>query len=99
MGRSVQEIQEKASELIELVKTRSEGRATLLPITKGFSVREIEAVLGVGLVGIGESYAQELLRKSKEISDSAVKWHMVGNIQRNKVRKLSPVIELWHSVY
>jgi len=99
MGRSVQEIQEKASKLIELVKTRSEGRATLLPITKGFSVREIEAVLGVGLVGIGESYAQELLRKSKEISDSAVKWHMVGNIQRNKVRKLSPVIELWHSVH
>ena len=99
MGRSVQEIQEKASELIELVKTRSEGRATLLPITKGFSVREIEAVFEVGLFGIGESYAQELLEKSKEISDSRLKWHMIGNIQRNKVRKLSPVIELWHSVY
>ena len=99
MDHTVQEIKEKASELIELVKIRSEGRATLLPVTKGFSVREIQAVFEVGLFGIGESYAQELLEKSKEISDSRVKWHMIGNIQRNKVRKLSPVIELWHSVY
>jgi len=99
MGHTVQEIKEKASELIELVKIRSEGRATLLPVTKGFSVREIQAVFEVGLFGIGESYAQELLEKSKEISDSRAKWHMIGNIQRNKVRKLSPVIELWHSVY
>ncbi len=99
MGHTVQEIKEKASELIELVKIRSGGRATLLPVTKGFSVREIQAVFEVGLFGIGESYAQELLEKSKEISDSRVKWHMIGNIQRNKVRKLSPVIELWHSVY
>ncbi len=99
MGHTVQEIKEKALELIELVKIRSEGRATLLPVTKGFSVREIQAVFEVGLFGIGESYTQELLEKSKEISDSRVKWHMIGNIQRNKVRKLSPVIELWHSVY
>ena len=94
----IEGVKERAHELAEVVKTKSGGNAILLPVTKGFGVREVEAVLEVGLTKVGESYAQELLEKAKNITDNRVDWHMIGRIQRNKVKKLSETVDLWHSV-
>ena len=94
----IEGVRERAHELAEVVKTKSGGNAILLPVTKGFGVREVEAVLEVGLTKVGESYAQELLEKAKNITDNRIDWHMIGRIQRNKVKKLSETVDLWHSV-
>ena len=94
----IEGVKERAHELAEEVKTKSGGNAILLPVTKGFGVREVEAVLEVGLTKVGESYAQELLEKAKNITDNRIDWHMIGRIQRNKVKKLSETVDLWHSV-
>jgi hypothetical protein len=94
----IEEVKQRAEELIEIVKTKSAGKAILVPVTKGFGVREIQAMLEVGLTDVGESYAQEILEKAKVVTDSRLSWHMIGRIQRNKVRKLSETVDLWHSV-
>ena len=94
----IDEVKEKAQELVEKVKTKSDGKATLLPVTKGFGAREVEAMLEVGLTAIGESYAQEMLEKAKVINDDKITWHMIGGIQRNKIKKLYKTVDLWHSV-
>ena len=94
----IEEVKERAQELAEVVRTRSDGNAILLPVTKGFGVREVQAMLEVGLTKIGESYAQEILEKTEMITDNRIAWHMVGRVQRNKVQKLSETVDLWHSV-
>ena len=94
----IAEVKERAQELVELVERKSSGRAILLPVTKGFGVREVEAMLEVGLTAVGESYAQEMLGKAELVNDSRVCWHMIGGIQRNKIKKLSTTVDLWHSV-
>jgi len=94
----IEEVKERAQELAEAVKTKSGGNAILLPVTKGFGVGEVQAMLEVGLTKVGESYAQEILEKAKSITDDRLDWHMIGRIQRNKVRKLSETVDLWHSV-
>ena len=94
----IEEIKERAQQLSELVRTKSDGNAILLPVTKGFGAREVQAMLEVGLTKIGESYAQEILEKRKMITDNRIAWHMIGRVQRNKVRKLSETVDLWHSV-
>lgn len=94
----IEEVKERAQELAEVVRTRSDGNAILLPVTKGFGVREVQAMLEVGLTKIGESYAQEILEKTEMITDNRIAWHMIGRVQRNKVRKLSETVDLWHSV-
>ena len=94
----IEEIKERAQQLSELVRTKSDGNAILLPVTKGFGAREVQAMLEVGLTKIGESYAQEILEKRKMITDNRIAWHMIGGVQRNKVRKLSETVDLWHSV-
>ena len=94
----IEEVKERAQELAEVVRTRSDGNAILLPVTKGFGVREVQAMLEVGLTKIGESYAQEILEKTEMITDDRIAWHMIGRVQRNKVQKLSETVDLWHSV-
>ena len=94
----IEEVKERAQQLSELVRTKSDGNAILLPVTKGFGAREVQAMLEVGLTKIGESYAQEILEKRKMITDNRIAWHMIGGVQRNKVRKLSETVDLWHSV-
>ena len=94
----IEEVKERAQQLSELVRTKSDGNAILLPVTKGFGAREVQAMLEVGLTKIGESYAQEILEKRKMVTDNRIAWHMIGGVQRNKVRKLSETVDLWHSV-
>jgi len=94
----IEEIKERAQELAEVVRIKSDGNAILLPVTKGFGAREVQAMLEVGLTKIGESYAQEIFEKTKMITDNRIEWHMIGRVQRNKVRKLSETVDLWHSV-
>ena len=65
----IEEIKERAQQLSELVRTKSDGNAILLPVTKGFGAREVQAMLEVGLTKIGESYAQEILEKKKMITE------------------------------
>jgi pyridoxal phosphate enzyme (YggS family) len=74
----------------------------LVAVTKGFDAGVVREALDAGLADIGESYVQELVGKATELGDGAgdseVHWHFVGRLQRNKVRKASPHVWLWHSV-
>jgi pyridoxal phosphate enzyme (YggS family) len=74
----------------------------LVAVTKGFDAGVVREALGAGLEDIGESYVQELVGKATELGDAAddrgVRWHFVGRLQRNKVRKAAPHVWLWHSV-
>jgi PLP dependent protein len=74
----------------------------LVAVTKGFDAGVVRSALDAGLEDIGESYAQELVGKATELEESgddrALRWHFVGRLQRNKVRKAARYVSLWHSV-
>lgn len=84
-------------------------RVRLVAVTKGFGDDTVRAALDAGLVDLGESYVQELVAKAaaveRAIDESAdpaaavvPRWHAIGRLQRNKVRKAAPYVTLWHSV-
>ncbi len=50
-----------------------------------------------GLKDFGENRAQELSAKQQELPED-IKWHMIGHLQRNKVKYLAPYVYLIHSV-
>jgi hypothetical protein len=78
------------------------GAVRLVAVTKGFDAGVVREALDAGLADIGESYVQELVGKATELGESAgergLRWHFVGRLQRNKVRKAAPHVWLWHSV-
>ncbi|MCL5292058.1 MAG: YggS family pyridoxal phosphate-dependent enzyme [Actinobacteria bacterium] len=66
-------------------------------VTKNRPVEAITKVLSTGVRDIGENRVQEFLPKYYIIGDKAT-WHLVGNLQRNKVAKVVGRIALIHSV-
>jgi pyridoxal phosphate enzyme (YggS family) len=80
------------------------ARIELVAVTKGFGAAVVRTALDHGLVDIGESYAQEMAAKLDDLaaldapSTVEPRWHFVGRLQRNKVRKIAPFVSLWQSV-
>lgn len=76
-------------------------RIRIVAVAKGQPVDAVAAATLAGLDDIGESYVQELAAKADQLPDDlagSVRWHLVGRLQRNKVRHAAPHVHLWHSI-
>ena len=69
----------------------------LIGVTKGVDVERIQEAITSGLEAAGENRVQEAREKVKTLG-GAVRWHMVGHLQRNKVKEAVGLFELIHSV-
>lgn len=69
----------------------------LVAVTKMRTVDEIKDAIACGVTDVGENYVQEAEAKFSIIGD-AVRWHMIGHLQRNKVRHAVEFVSLIHSV-
>lgn len=70
---------------------------TLIAVSKTKPYTDIEAALPSGILDYGENKVQELCRK-EEILPQNIRWHMIGHLQRNKVKYLVGKVSLIHSV-
>jgi hypothetical protein len=69
----------------------------VVAVTKGFGIEAVRAAAAAGLSSVAENYGQELTAKARQAPDG-VEWHMLGHVQRNKVKALVPVVSVWQSV-
>jgi pyridoxal phosphate enzyme (YggS family) len=80
---------------------RLSDRATsdvhLVAVTKSAKLEWIESLIALGVRDLGESRPQQLLDRAERIA-GPVRWHLIGHLQRNKVRKILPVADWVHSV-
>jgi len=58
----------------------------------------VEALLAAGCNELGEARPQRLLEKAEFYAELPVQWHLIGALQRNKVRKILSVTTLIHSL-
>ncbi len=89
---------------------RNTADVKLVVVTKSATVESIKEVMRLGFTELGENRVQQLKRVSTQIAeflteadgDSAsaenITWHMIGHLQRNKVRQVLPIASLIHSV-
>jgi pyridoxal phosphate enzyme (YggS family) len=76
---------------------RDPSDVLLLAVTKSARLEWIEALVALGVRDLGESRPQQLLERAERIG-APVRWHLVGHLQRNKVRKVLPVAQCLHSI-
>jgi hypothetical protein len=69
----------------------------LLAVSKTFPVEVIEEAVAAGQTLFGENKVQELLAKQPALP-SRLRWHIIGHLQSNKVRKILPSVQAIHSV-
>jgi pyridoxal phosphate enzyme (YggS family) len=75
-----------------------DGRAVqIVAVSKTKPVIQILEAIDAGVTDIGENRVQEAVGKYDQI-DRPAKWHLVGHLQRNKVRQALPIFDLVHSV-
>jgi PLP dependent protein len=68
----------------------------VIAVTKGFGPDAVTAARAAGLTDMGENYASEL--RAKAPGPAGTSWHFLGTVQRNKVRALAPLVDLWQGV-
>jgi pyridoxal phosphate enzyme (YggS family) len=77
---------------------RSADAVTLVAVTKYVDAATAGQLLQAGCSDLGEARPQELWSKAAAIADSDIRWHLVGHLQTNKVRRTLPLVALIHSV-
>lgn len=75
---------------------RSRDEVTLIAVTKTVSAEVAATALELGLRVFGENRPQELWRKAEALPNAA--WHLIGHLQRNKIERTLPIVQLIHSV-
>lgn len=76
---------------------RSREEVRLIAVSKTKPVSDIEEVLTTGILDYGENKVQELSDKY-DVLPKNIRWHMIGHLQRNKVKYLIGKTVLIHSV-
>lgn len=97
-------IQDNLNEVNEKIRVTCEscGRAfeeiTLVNVSKTKPVEVLSEGYEAGMRVFGENKVQEIRDKYETFKKEGVRWHMIGHLQRNKVKYIIDKVELIHSV-
>jgi pyridoxal phosphate enzyme (YggS family) len=75
---------------------RPANAVLLIAVTKTKPIGDVRLAMTTGQLDFGENKVQELVEKHAALPEA--RWHMIGALQRNKVRQIIPFIHLIHSV-
>ena len=76
---------------------RKRSDVTLIAVSKTKPVKMLQTVYDLGPRDFGENKVQEMCEKM-EVLPKDIRWHMIGHLQRNKVKYIVGKVELIHSV-
>jgi len=91
---------------------RDPARVQLVAVTKSVQLDVIRVLMELGQLDLGESQVQQLVQRAGMVQEQLARrtildqdaaaakprWHMVGHLQRNKVKPLLPLVHLIHSL-
>ncbi|MDN3686768.1 YggS family pyridoxal phosphate-dependent enzyme [Cyclobacterium jeungdonense] len=69
----------------------------LVAVSKTKPISAIKEAYEAGIRDFGENKVQELTEKEEQLPED-IRWHMIGHLQRNKVKYIAPFVHLIHSV-
>ena len=111
IAENLRRIKEEIGEACARVR-RNPREVRVVAVTKSMEVDTIRLLMDMGQTDIAESRVQELVRRYAMIEESInrrqglleesemrrLRWHMVGHLQRNKVKQITAIVEYLHSV-
>jgi len=77
---------------------RTPDAVRLVAVTKTVPTETIRLLVAADQADIGENRAQQLRDRARNLAGLAVRWHMIGRLQRNKVKYVVPACAMIHSV-
>jgi PLP dependent protein len=77
---------------------RQPDSVTLIAVTKTFPATDVRLLGELGVADVGENRDQEARPKQEACADLPLRWHLVGQLQRNKARSVAQYADVVHSV-
>ncbi|MEW6609203.1 MAG: YggS family pyridoxal phosphate-dependent enzyme [bacterium] len=91
-------------ENLEIIKNRikqvakDSSEIELVAVTKSAGINQIIEAINSGITNIGENRIQEAKGKFDQLKKMEIKWHMIGHLQRNKVKEAIKIFDMIQSV-
>ena len=85
------------SAAIENFRKEIPQNVTLIAVSKTKPISLIQEAYATGQKDFGENKVQELVEKQEALPND-IRWHMIGHLQRNKVKYIAPFVHLIHGV-
>ena len=77
---------------------RDPASVRLVAASKTVDAARIRAAIAAGVTVLGENYLQETRQKLGQLGRAGVEWHLIGPLQRNKVRYVFDLFDMMHSL-
>lgn len=77
---------------------RQSGSVSVIAVTKYVDVPTAEALLPLGVHHIGENRVDKFLEKYQALKDRDVTWHLIGTLQRRKVKDVIQYVDYFHAL-
>ena len=78
-------------------KTFKNPNCLLVAVSKTKPISDLKEAYEAGIRDFGENKVQELQEKQPQLPED-IRWHMIGHLQRNKVKYIAPYVHLIHGV-
>ncbi len=86
-----------ANNIASLNRLLAPRKARLIAVSKTHGIDKIREAYDAGQRLFGENKVQELVDKQPHLP-ADIEWHLIGHLQRNKVKYMAPFVSLIHSV-
>lgn len=111
LAERLEQVRERIARACAQAK-REVTEVTLVAVTKNAVPEQIREVIQLGVTDLGESRVQVLAQRGAQINEyyqrrvqlgdlpvmPKIRWHMIGHLQRNKVKQVLPIVSVVHSV-
>ena len=81
----------------DLIEELTPKKVTLVAVSKTKTAGEIKELYDLGQRDFGENYVQEIIDKKFRLP-ADIRWHFIGHLQTNKVKRLAPFVQLIQGV-
>lgn len=78
--------------------SRSEESASVIAVTKYVDVGTVQELMKTGITNIGENRVDKFLEKYHALKTEDIVWHLIGTLQRRKVKEVINLIDYFHAL-
>lgn len=86
------------SENLHAIKKEIGNNVNLIAVSKTKPIEDIDKAYNLGIRDFGENKVQELVEKIDKFQKEDIRWHLIGHLQRNKVKYIVGKVYLIHSL-
>lgn len=111
LAEKLEQVRERITAAAAKAK-RDPSEVTLVAVTKSAAPEQIREILQLGVADLGESRVQQLAQRAAQLNEfvsrravhgegnfpDKIHWHLIGHLQRNKVKQVLSIVSLIHSI-